>query len=71
MDTAFINSKNNKTSNPERLVIKRSNKNVALLNLSIYYTWKGIKNSCKNNKFKISASTYISYTMDHILYHIF
>ena len=29
--------------------------NVALSNLSIYYTWKNIKKSYKNNKFKIST----------------
>ena len=27
-------------------------------NLSIYYTWKDIKRSYKNNKFKISAPTW-------------
>ena len=27
-------------------------------NLSIYYTWKNIKSSYNNNKFKISASTW-------------
>ena len=29
-----------------------------LLYLSIYYTWKNIKNSYKNNKLKISAPTW-------------
>ena len=29
-----------------------------LSNLSIYYTWKNIKKSYKNNKFKISARTW-------------
>ena len=28
---------------------------IALSNLSIYYTWKNIKSSCNNNKFKIST----------------
>ena len=32
---------------------KRKDKYIALSNLSIYYTWKNIKNSYKNNKFKI------------------
>ena len=36
----------------------RSEKTVALSNLSIYYTWKNIKSSCNNNKFKISAPTW-------------
>ena len=33
----------------------RSEKTVALSNLSIYYTWKNIKSSYNNDKFKISA----------------
>ena len=33
-------------------------KNMALANLSIYYTWKNIKSEYKNNKFKISAPTW-------------
>ena len=28
------------------------------MNLSIYYTWKNIKSSYKNNKFKTSAPTW-------------
>ena len=55
MDTIFINSENSKTSDPHRLLLnlldkrnlKRSNKYVALSNLSIYYTWKNIKKSYK------------------------
>ena len=31
---------------------------MALSNLSIYYTWKNIKSSYNNNKFKISAPTW-------------
>ena len=60
-----MNSENSKTSDPHRLLInlsdkinlKRSDKYVALSNLSIYYIWKNIKQSYKNNKFKISAPT--------------
>ena len=63
MDIIFINSKNSKTSDPHRLLLnltdqtnlKRSDKYVALSNLSMYYTWKNIIESYKNNKFKISA----------------
>ena len=33
-------------------------KTVALSNLSIYYTWKNIKSSHNNNKFKIPAPTW-------------
>ena len=36
----------------------RSGKTVASSNLSIYYTWKNIKSSYNNNKFKISAPTW-------------
>ena len=31
---------------------------MALVNLSIYYTWKNIKSEYNNNKFKISATTW-------------
>ena len=63
MNTVFMNSKNSKTSDPDRLLLnftdktnlKRSDKYIALSNLRIYCTWKNIKKSCKNNKFKISA----------------
>ena len=33
-------------------------KNMALANLSIYYTWKNIKSEYNNNKLKISAPTW-------------
>ena len=36
----------------------RSEKTVALSNLSIYNTWKKIKSSYNNNKYKISAPTW-------------
>ena len=66
MDTTFVNSKNSGTSDPRRLLLNltdkinlnRSDKYVALSNLSIYYIWKNIKISCKNNEFKISATTW-------------
>ena len=51
MDTIFMNSKNNKTCNSHRLLLnlsdkinlKRNDKYVALLNLSIYYISKDIR----------------------------
>ena len=43
--------------------IKNPNKNMALANLSIYYTWKNIKSEYNNNKFKISAPTW-NYNFD-------
>ena len=66
MDTIFMNSENSKTSEQHNLVLKLTNKLdlrivekiIALSNLSIYYTWKNIKNLCNNNKFKISAPTW-------------
>ena len=66
METFFINSKNSKTNEPNRfkydlidkLDLKNPNKNMTLANLSIYYTWKNVKSSYSNNKFKISAPTW-------------
>ena len=66
MDTIFMNYKNSKTSDPHRLLLNisdkinlmRSDKYFALSKLNIYYTWKNIKESYKNNKFKISAPTW-------------
>ena len=66
MDTIFMNSENSKTSESHILKLTitdkldlRVDKNViALSNLSIYYTWKNIKRSYNNNKFKISAPTW-------------
>ena len=66
MDAILMNSENSKTSEPhvlilrltDRLDFKRVEKSIAFLNLSIYYTWKNIKNLYNNNKFKISAHTW-------------
>ena len=59
MDTIFMNSGNSKTSDPHRLLLNFVlSKNVALSNLSIYYTWRIMKKPCKNGKFKISAPTW-------------
>ena len=35
-----------------------NNKNIGLINWSIYYTWKNIKTEYNNNKFNISAPTW-------------
>ena len=61
-----MNSENSKTSQPHVLKLKLTNKLdvrigekfIALSNLSIYHTWKNIKSSYNNNKFKISAPTW-------------
>ena len=61
-----MNTENSKTSEPHRfrlslvdtLNLKDTNKNMALANLSIYYTWKNIKSAYSNNKCKTSAPTW-------------
>ena len=66
MDTIFINSENSRTPMPHILTLKLANKLdlrfgekvIALSNFSIYYTWKNIKSTYKNNKFKISSPTW-------------
>ena len=60
METIFMNTENSKTSEPHRfkldltdkLNLKNPSKNMALANLSIYYTWKNIKSEYNNNKFR-------------------
>ena len=60
-----MNTENSKTSEPhrfklnltEKLNLKNSNKNMALANLSSYYTWENMKSEYNNNKYKISAPT--------------
>ena len=50
MNTIFINSKNSKTSDPNRqflnltdkINLERSDEYIALSDLSMYYTWKNI-----------------------------
>ena len=66
MGTIFVNSENSETSNSHVLKLKLTSKLdlrlgekvIALSNLIIYYTWRNIKISYNNNKFKISASTW-------------
>ena len=66
IETFFMNTKSSKTSEPhrlkydliEKLDLKKSNKNMALASASIYYTWKNVKSTYNNNKFKISAPTW-------------
>ena len=60
-----MNSENSKNSEPHVLILKLTNKldfrigekTLVLSNLSIYYTWKNIKGSYNNNKFKTPAPT--------------
>ena len=66
MDTIFVNSENSKTSKPHvlklnltsKLDLRTGEKVIALSNLSIYYTWRNIKSSYNNTKFKISTPTW-------------
>ena len=61
-----MNSENRRTSEYHVLVLKlidkldlrRGRKSVALSNISIYYTWKNIKSSYNNSKFKIPSPTW-------------
>ena len=66
METIFINTENSKINESHRFKLdltdkvnlKNLKKNMALVNLSIYYTWENIKSEYNNNKFKIFASTW-------------
>ena len=61
-----MNSENSKTnySNKffyqltDKLYLKNPSKNIGLVNLSIYYTWRNIKSAYNNNKIEISAPTW-------------
>ena len=61
-----MNSENSNTHKPHVLKLKLTSKLdlridekvTALSNLSIYYTWRSMKSSYNNNKFKISAPTW-------------
>ena len=66
MENFVMNSKNSKTSEPNRfkydlidkLDLKNPNENMALGSLSIYYTWRNVKSTYNNNNFKTSAPTW-------------
>ena len=61
-----MSSENSKNSESHVLILKLTNKldlriskkTIALSILSMYCTWKNIKGSYNNNKFKISAPTW-------------
>ena len=58
-----MNTENSKTNEPHRFILslgdkvnlKDPSKNMALANLSTYYTWKNIKSAYSNSKLKVSA----------------
>ena len=66
MGTIFVNSENSRTSEhhvlvfrlTDKLDLRTGQKSIALSNLSVYCTWKNIKSSYNNNKFKISSPTW-------------
>ena len=66
MQTILVNTKNSKANEPhrfrlsleDRLNLKNLSKNIALVNLSIYYNWKNIKSAYNDNKFNISLPTW-------------
>ena len=55
-----MNTANSKTKHSDKFVynfidklnLKNPNKNIALANLSIYYTWKNVKSDYNNNKYQ-------------------
>ena len=62
-----MNTENSKTNESNKFIYQftdklnlktPNNKNIGLVNLSIYYTWKNIKSTYNNNKFKMSALTW-------------
>ena len=62
-----MNTENSKTNESNKFIYQftgklnlknRNNKNIGLVNLSIYYTWKNIKSVYNNNKFKIYPPTW-------------
>ena len=65
MEIFFMDTENSKTTDSNRFRLYftnkldlRGNKTVSLSYLSIYYTWKNIKEEYKNNKFKLSGRTW-------------
>ena len=62
MDTIFINSENSRTSEYHVLLLNLTNKidlrSEKHYQILVFYTWKNIKSSYNNNKFKISAPTW-------------
>ena len=56
LSKTIYNSLNSRTNESKKSL--KPNKNIALANLSIYYTWRNIKSECNNNKFKLFAPTW-------------
>ena len=67
METIFKNTENSRANESNKFIYQfanklnlrnPNNKNIRLINLSIYYTWKNIKSAYNNNKCTISAPTW-------------
>ena len=66
METIFLNTLTSKTNEYDKFIyqftdklnFKNPNKNIAVANLIIRYTWKNIKSEYSNSKSKISAPTW-------------
>ena len=59
----ILNSKTNESDRfmyqfTDNLNLKNPNKNIALANLSIYYTWKNIKSEYNINRFRLNGLTW-------------
>ena len=62
-----MNTGNSKTNESNKFICQftdklnlksLNNKNIGLVNLSIYYAWRNVKSLYNNNKFKVSAPTW-------------
>ena len=62
-----MNTDNSKTNESNKFICQftdklnlksLNNKNIGLVNLSIYYAWRNVKSLYNNNKFKVSAPTW-------------
>ena len=51
-ENSKANESHRKLDLPDKLNLKNPKKNMVLVNLSIYYTWKNITSEYNNNKFK-------------------
>ena len=66
MEVIFMNTENNKMNEPhkfvlnlsQRLYLRSSGNHAAIQNLSVYYTWKNIRNQYKNDKLKTISPTW-------------
>ena len=82
METTFVNTENSKTNESNKFIyyfadkinLKIPNKNIALVNVNIYYTWKSIESAYNNNTIEISAPIWndeFDLPDDHILFQTF